>query len=280
VAFENMTMLRQDAEENSAPEHVITLTSREPVTDAAAYRNACAVFWRAFRRTWGHVEYCGFIEWTTGEGPRSGGKRRLHSHWLVKGLQADDLDAVQAWVSAEWAKLTGAWVVEVAELRTVGGVVGYLALHHEKASQAPPPGWTGRRLRPSRGYFGGVSGAHRRERARRWLWEHRNRVVTESGEVDEGALFAAAARGAPRFVWKSTETERGERAAVAGPGRRFDSPPAVAALDAQLRRAAAYRAAETDEDRFRRVRDEGLVLLATRSRARRRGVGAARAPTG
>ena len=44
--------------------------------------------------------------------------------------------------------------VEVPQLRSAGGATAYLALHHEKTDQGPPAGWTGKRLRPSRGYFG------------------------------------------------------------------------------------------------------------------------------
>jgi hypothetical protein len=166
-------MLRTDAEENSAPTHVLTLTSSRVAWTSKEYARACATFWQAFRRRYGHVEYCGFVEFTTGKGKRSGGHRRLHTHWLVKGLdQAVDVAEVQAWVSAEWSKLTGAWRVEFARLETVGGVVGYLALHHEKAEQRPPVGWTGRRLRPSKGYFA-ETGARRRARAGLWLAQYR-----------------------------------------------------------------------------------------------------------
>ena len=267
MAFENMTMLRQDAEENSAPGHVLTLTSRDPVTDAGAYRDACAVFWRAFRRTWGHVEYCGFIEWTTGEGPRSGGHRRMHSHWLVKGLAADDVAAVEAWVSVEWAKLTGAWVVQLAELRTVGGVVGYLALHHEKLSQAPPEGWGGRRLRPSRGYFA-LDGRTRRDRARLWLQDHR----ADRDGWDEGERITAASSPAPRLVWRVAEAVKVEAALVRGPAPAgyFDSLPARRALDLQLIESARRAAHESDVEYWERRYREMITERALRSRALRR----------
>lgn len=235
AAYEAMTMLRQDAQENGAPGHVLTLTSRKPVTSAAEYRRACEFFWRAFRRRYGHVEYCGFVEWTTGEAPRSGGQRRLHSHWLVKGAEGlHGVVEVQAWASEQWRNLTGAWVVEFAELRTVGGVVGYLALHHEKISQAPPKGWTGRRLRPSAGYFA-RSGRERRERARLWLWEHRQR----RGQSDDGGLLELWSRPAPRVVKGRQEWEKqGDGLVPAEPGH-FATLPAVRAAD--LRRGVAMR---------------------------------------
>lgn len=267
VAYENMTMLRQDAEENCAPGHVLTLTSREPVTDAGAYRDACAVFWRAFRRKWGHVEYCGFIEWTTGDGPRSGGHRRMHSHWLVKGLSSEQLELVEQWVSVEWAKLTGAWIVQLAELRTVGGVVGYLALHHEKLSQAPPEGWSGRRLRPSKGYFA-LDGRTRRDRARLWLQDHRADVAG----LDEGARLNAASSSAPRLVWGVPEAVKSENALTRGPVAPgyFDSLPARVALDRRLIESAKRAANESDVEYWERRFSEMRTVQALRSRALRR----------
>lgn len=258
-------MLRQDAEDNSAPEHVLTLTSRDPVTSAKAYARACATFWQAFRRRWGAVEYCGFVEWTTGEGPRSGGHRRMHSHWLVKGLAADDLAAVESWVSAEWSKLTGAWVVQLAELRTVGGVVGYLALHHEKLSQAPPSGWSGRRLRPSKGYFA-EDGRTRRQRAQLWLREHR----WKAAGLDEGGMLGESLKPSPRLVWRRGESAKALAALASGPGRPFDSLPARAALDAQLIRAARMWATEGEAERYARLYHEGRRAYALRQRAQRR----------
>lgn len=218
MAFENMTMLRQDAETNSRPGDVLTLTSREALVTADDYQEACRLFWRAFRLRWGHVEYCGFIEWTTGKAPRSGGVRRLHSHWLIKGLR-DELDrqAVETWVRAEWKKRTGAWIVDVKRLRSVGGVVGYLALHHEKMEQRPPPGWKGRRLRPSKGYFA-ASGADRRDRARHWIASNR---AARSADPELGQL---APSSPPKLRWGRSEEEKASDLISRVPGRTRAPP--------------------------------------------------------
>lgn len=222
-------MLRIDAESNSAPGYVLTLTSREPVTDAAAYRRACEFFWRQFRKRYGPVEFCGFVEWTTGKAARSGGLRRMHSHWLVKAPDGLDVAAVEAWVSSTWARLwDGSWRVQFAALESVGGVVGYLALHHEKIEQAPPPGWTGRRLRPSRGYFA-EPGRVMRARARLWLAEHRE------SRAEFPRPFGDEVPG--RLVWSAPQAER-ESAALEVPGRGFDTLPERVALDKRL--AADY----------------------------------------
>jgi hypothetical protein len=219
AAYEVMTMLRIDAEENEVPSHVITLTCRH-VMVYARLREAHAVFWRAFRRSWGAVEYAGFMEWTTGEGPRAGGIRRPHTHYLVKrlclpvGVVAtrargdnpcrcrDIRTCVECWTAMEWQKLAGAWFVQVRELRHAGGIVGYLALHHRKWEQAAPKGWTGRRLRTSRGYFAVPNGVLR-ERARAYLKERRlrGRLAAEGREdALEGLLLAALSEPKPKLV--------------------------------------------------------------------------------
>jgi hypothetical protein len=219
VALENAEVLKLDAEQGDAPAYGVTLTTHRPITDAEL-RDATAVFWRAFRRRWGRaVEYCGFVEWTTGTAKGSGGRRRIHVHYLIKGLalgpgevvsRADERarairsgqafarsvpctcnrpsSCVECWTRAEWRALSGAWVVEARELRTVGGATAYLALHHEKAQQAPPKGWSGKRFRPSKGYFNAPI-AELRAEARLRLTEHR----VEAAGGDPSVVRARAA---------------------------------------------------------------------------------------
>lgn len=106
------------------------------------------------RRRYGRqVEYYGSVEFTTGKTETSGGYRRIHQHMVCKGLQGTDVLEVESLVRETWQGVTGAKVVEVAELLTPGGAIGYLALHHRKPGQAPPEGWRGMVERPSRGYF-------------------------------------------------------------------------------------------------------------------------------
>lgn len=225
AAFEVMTMLRIDAEENDAPTHIVTLTSRRVLREAAL-REAHAVFWRGFRRAWGHVEYAGFMEWTTGDGPRSAGLRRPHTHYLVKrlilatGIVAtraasenpcmcgDASTCLECWTAQEWRKLAGAWIVQARELRHAGGVVGYLALHHRKWEQAPPKGWRGRRLRTSREYFAAPNSLLR-ERARAYLKERhtRARLAGEGRQDDlEGVLLAGLSDAKPKLIRRTPAT--------------------------------------------------------------------------
>jgi hypothetical protein len=141
------------------PSHAITLTTHDPLTTAETYRQASAAVWKRLRRRYGGVEYFGFIEFTTGKAKRSGGHRRLHGHYLVKfredgGPESHpDVLAVERQVRETWQHVTGAYVVEVAQLVTPGAAFQYLSLHHQKPQQAPPAGWRGMRSRPSRGYF-------------------------------------------------------------------------------------------------------------------------------
>jgi hypothetical protein len=140
------------------PTHALTLTTRDPETPSAVYRDASAYVWKRLRRHYGTVEYFGSIEWTTGLAERSGGQRRLHGHYLVKGLADEDVRLVEHHVREAWRASTGnagfkAWRIEVAALIVPGAAIHYLNLHHRKAAQAPPEEWRGMVERASRGYW-------------------------------------------------------------------------------------------------------------------------------
>jgi len=149
-------VLMIDARE-SAPTHAFTLTTRDPNTPGEVFRDASAAVWKRLRRRGWPVRYFGSIEFTTGLGARSGGLRRQHGHYLVKGLPLDvDVLEVESIVRETWHASTsgsgfGAWVVEVAELMVPGAAIHYLNLHHSKAYQRPPAGWRGMVERASQG---------------------------------------------------------------------------------------------------------------------------------
>ena len=167
--LEDATCLFLDAREQQ-PALAITLTTAQPweQLDPGVYREASKQLWRALRARWGRVEYVGLIEFTTGRSKRSGGHRRMHGHYLVKGIPASEVLAVERVVREVWSRVTGAYVVEVSELRSAGGAIAYMGLHHRKPQQAAPEGWRGMRLRHSRGYWHQPIG-ELREHARRHL---------------------------------------------------------------------------------------------------------------
>lgn len=136
------------------PGFAITLTTVDPETSSETYRQGNKLVWQRLRRHYGATEYFQHVEFTTGTAARSGGHRRMHGHNLVKFRECtpDVLDAERL-VRETWESVTGAYRVEVAQLITPGGAIGYLSLHHQKPQQAPPAGWCGMRSRPSRGYF-------------------------------------------------------------------------------------------------------------------------------
>jgi len=80
--------------------------------------------------------------------------------------------ALEHGVRRIWQARTGAHRVELAELRSSAGAAHYLTNHHSKRSQLPPAGWTGRRYRPTRGYFA-LPAPERRLRAKEALL-HKN----------------------------------------------------------------------------------------------------------
>jgi hypothetical protein len=135
------------------PTVCVTLTTRDPKTAPATYRQGSKSLFRRLRRRYGRVEYFGAIEFTTGRARTSGGRRRLHGHYLVKGLPPEDAPAIEELTRDTWQAITGAWVVEAAELRSPGAALGYLGLHHRKPEQAPPAEWRGMTERASQRYW-------------------------------------------------------------------------------------------------------------------------------
>jgi hypothetical protein len=153
VAAENVNVVAIDAG-RAMPHYAITLTTVDPAFSAHRFREAMAQWMRWLRSEVGSVEYLGNVEWTTGQAATSGGERRMHQHTLVKGELGWDLDALWRDGKALWERLTGAYRIELRELRTPAGACAYFVAHHHKREQAPPAGFDyGKRFRPSRGYF-------------------------------------------------------------------------------------------------------------------------------
>ena len=172
-AAETARMLYLDAQVEP-PTHALVLTTRDPDTTAEQVRRGAGNVFRALRRETGvEVEYFGRVEFTTGQAQHSGGHRRIHLHYVVKGLAGRRLQGLREAVTAAWtAQNPGAWRLQLEELRTAAGAIHYLGLHHAKPEQHPPAWWSGRSERVSRGYWSEPAGGLR-ERARRELWAER-----------------------------------------------------------------------------------------------------------
>jgi hypothetical protein len=156
TAYENALVVQLDALEGERfPTWGMTTTTHVPDFSMHNLRYCEARVWKYLRGRYGSgIEYLGLVEWTTGA--RTPG-RRPHIHHLVKGLGRSDSERaaeLERELSVRWRDYTGgAWRVECRPLRTPMGAIAYLTLHHYKRTQGPPAGWTGKRFRPSRGYF-------------------------------------------------------------------------------------------------------------------------------
>jgi hypothetical protein len=184
-------MLLLDAR-REAPTTAITLTTKDPDTPAAIYREGSRQVWRALRDRFGRVEYAAMIEWTTGwHDPH--GYRRMHGHHLGKGIPTDHVLEAESIVREVWSRVTGAIVVEVAALISPGAAIGYMGLHHRKPQQAPPSDWHGARIRWSQGYLYGKAADVRRD-AKRWRqdktaqWKVQQRAEALGWSPEEAAL--------------------------------------------------------------------------------------------
>jgi hypothetical protein len=185
-----------DAREDP-PSICITLTTHDPCTTPATYRDGSAVLFRRLRSKFGPLEYFGAIEFTRGTAALSGGHRRIHGHYLGKPKERVDVLQVEDVVRESWKRTTGAYVVEVAELISPGAALGYLGLHHRKPSQAPPIEWRGMTERASRGYWS-MPIAELRERARQELAAEAH--AWRTGLPLELAALEVASRGGGRLM--------------------------------------------------------------------------------
>lgn len=222
-------MLMIDARENCPPTHVLTLTTHHPDTTQRMYKQASAAVWLRLRRHYGAVDYFGSIEFTTGTARLSGGLRRMHGHYLVKGLGGCDVVATEALIRSTWEKSLArhgwefaAWRIELAALIVPGAALVYLGLHHKKPRQAPPEGWRGMVDRPSRGYFA-LPVEELRERARDELaveaWRWSTGVDPGDAEFIVDELRAERERRraelqAARAAWREEEAEAWRAAMV------------------------------------------------------------------
>lgn len=195
-AVEFSEALALDALDGNAPTTWMVLTTRTATHDVAAFYESRRQVQRAVRRRWPAAEFCWVVEFTTGYGPRSGGKRRPHWNALVKGVSTADADALADVVRAVWCAREDAepQAQFVGPLYDAGGLMRYLALHFLKESQRPPKGWSGHRTSQTRGYFAQPMWKVR-ARARQSLRSKRalHRAIADGYEGPEAELVAGAA---------------------------------------------------------------------------------------
>lgn len=131
------------------------LTTRSADADPASFYRSREQVMKALKRRYPDAEYCALVEFTTGYGPRSGGKRRPHWNLLLKGIPDSELPNAAAITRRIWCARENARPAaqHVGLIREAGGLMRYLALHFQKESQAPPEGWRGHRFMASRGFF-------------------------------------------------------------------------------------------------------------------------------
>jgi hypothetical protein len=178
---ESAEMLSLDALEGDAPAVLMVLTTRTATLEREPFYKAREKLFRALRRRWPELQYTSLLEYTTGYADTSGGERRPHWNYLLKGVSKADIPAIKAIVDERWCSNIDAEPAAqcVRDLYAVGGVIRYLTQHFGKESQRPPPGFHGQRFNCSRGYFGVSTRAQARARAReslalkRELWRAR-----------------------------------------------------------------------------------------------------------
>lgn len=192
------------------PSHAVLSTTRDWV-DEATLRNGWRDMARRVRReVCPNAAYWWAREWTTGA--RDGVRRtHYHSTWTLDG--DDQAEAVAAISNEVWKRLAGAWSERAHGWKRVwdaGGLARYIAGltgHHLKSGQAPPPGWAGRRVGSSRGYYA-IDARELRQRAVEAVRDERLRFHLERAMADEEGL----PDGLPEHIWDELLTARLEEA--------------------------------------------------------------------
>jgi len=215
AAVENCEMLVLDALEGDAPQLVTILGTRTPTVDMDVFARGRQEVVRAVRRRWPDAQYAYEVEFTTGYGPRAGGKRRPHWNWFWKGIPREDVEQARDVVVSAWCRHVDAepQAQYVAEIDNAVGLTKYVTEHFMKASQRPPEGFAGHRFKTSRDYFRGISVAVARRRAKeslrlkRELWK-----AAQAGfDAHDAELVARQAlEDAYATVWVLTN-DRGHR---------------------------------------------------------------------
>jgi hypothetical protein len=189
-------MLALDALMGAAPVMYCVTTTPNISPDTRQYQRATQSLVQAWRREFPDLEYGCIVEFTPGRAATSGGHRRPHWNWFLKGVTEGDESELRAVIERTWLPAMNAdrKAQYVGAIANEGGLLRYLAMHFQKESQRPPEGWKGHRLRLSQGYLLKPT-VEMREltkaslRLRRELWKAR-----EDGYEGEDVETVAAAR--------------------------------------------------------------------------------------
>lgn len=237
MAVQNAEMLSLDAMSNTPPSHLAVLTTRSANGDPAAYYRAFEYLRRVLKRRWPEIEWARLVEFTTGYGPKAGGKQRPHWNLLIKGVPDGDLGALREVVVSSWCAHVDAEPVGqyVDSIYDAGGLMKYLALHFQKEDQRPPDGWSGHRFTHTRGYFA-RSAASMRRAARESLdrgrdaWKARQRLGSEA-DPQLVELEAEAVREEREATsWELIDVWQRQGLDVIAPGASVEVRPSPASL--------------------------------------------------
>lgn len=206
AAVETTEMLWLDAMACGSPPLWSVLTTRGPLWDGERWMRAWRQVVKAVRLRWPGAEYAALVEFTTGYGPKSGGKRRPHMNVFWRGVPVEDADVLRELIARVWCGQMPALpqFQTVDRVHDMRGLTRYVALHFQKESQAPPKGWSGHRFRSSRGYFvGGAAAA--RQAARESL--SRGRALWKAGQLLGWQRHPALEMGADYLQRRDAEVE-------------------------------------------------------------------------
>lgn len=200
-------MLAIDAMDE-APAVWMVLTTPRATTDMTAFYDSRRLLVRALKRRLPELRYLWILEYTTGEGAKSGGRRRPHWNVFLKGVTPEDVPVVRDVVRKVWCAREGASprAQYVEGVRDRVALTKYTALHFLKESQRPPEGFSGSRVGQSKDYYSRPGWALRQ--AAETSLRHKRAVWRANRDGYEGteALVIAEAAIAAAPTWELVVT--------------------------------------------------------------------------
>jgi len=147
-------------EVDDRPVSFLTVTTRDPDTPLPDFVRAMQSVVQRLRRRHPSFDYYGTIEGTSGRLARDG-RRRMHGHFICKGIPDVDCGTCEMLARATWECATfnrmgeagRAWRVTLEPAVARDGIAVYVSGYLGKESQVMDGDWGGRRIRCSQRFF-------------------------------------------------------------------------------------------------------------------------------
>jgi len=147
-------------QDDDGPLTFLTVTTGDPDMPLRDFQRCFEAVILRLRRRYGSIDYYGTIEGTSGRFARDK-KRRMHGHYLIKGVPLVEAPVAELLCRQTWEKSTlrrrgelgRSYRVTLSAVRAREAAALYVAGYLSKFEQVMDAGWGGRRIRGSQKFF-------------------------------------------------------------------------------------------------------------------------------